>query len=207
MQHPQIRGNYLYVGNVTHNIDEIGKSLNEQQHSLAEHLGWVRTIVRARLRDPHAVDDVMQEIAVACLVGQKQLRDPRKLAPWMYRVAVRKVMQYRRSIGRQRELQNRLGVTTEYDAVSGVGEVAENGADALDWLLRDERSSLVRDAVDRLPELDAQVLLLKYEHDYNYTQIAERLGISRSEVQSRLHRARRKMRTQLSRHGIAAPYG
>ena len=104
-----------------------------------------------------------------------------------------------RSIGRQSELQNRLGVTTEYDAVSGVGEVAENGADALDWLLRDERSSLVRDAVDRLPELDAQVLLLKYEHDYNYTQIAERLGISRSAVQSRLHRARRKKRMNRSR--------
>ncbi|MFH1268527.1 MAG: sigma-70 region 4 domain-containing protein, partial [Planctomycetota bacterium] len=56
----------------------------------------------------------------------------------------------------------------------------------------------VRTALERLPGRDAEILLLKYTEDWSYRELAERLGISRSAVQARLHRARKRMRTELA---------
>jgi RNA polymerase sigma-70 factor (ECF subfamily) len=70
--------------------------------------------------------------------------------------------------------------------------------DPLDWLLADERNALVRKALERLPKRDAEILLLKYTEDWSYKQLAERLGLSTSAVEARLHRARQKMRRVLT---------
>jgi RNA polymerase sigma-70 factor (ECF subfamily) len=40
--------------------------------------------------------------------------------------------------------------------------------------------------------------LLKYAQNWSYHEIAEHLGISHSAVESRLHRARRKLRNELA---------
>jgi RNA polymerase sigma-70 factor (ECF subfamily) len=58
---------------------------------------------------------------------------------------------------------------------------------------------MVRQALDRLPRRDAEILLLKYTEDWSYRQVAEHLGLSTSAVEARLHRARRKMRRVLAR--------
>jgi RNA polymerase sigma-70 factor (ECF subfamily) len=71
-------------------------------------------------------------------------------------------------------------------------------ADPLAWLLADERQKLVRTALARLPARDAEILLLKYGEDWNYHEIAERLGIGHSAVEARLHRARKRLRQELT---------
>ena len=131
---------------------------------------------------------------MACLKGKSRLKDSTKLAPWLYRISVRQVLQYRRSAGRRRALQTRFAEEHGRDVEQH---------DALEWLLNDEASELVRQAIGDLAELDAQVFLLKYEHQFDYRQIAERLGISRSAVESRLHRIRKTLRKQLRSQGIA----
>ncbi len=71
-------------------------------------------------------------------------------------------------------------------------------ADPLDWLLADERRRLVRTAIGQLRPRDAEILLLKYQEDWNYAQLAAHLGVSTSAVEARLHRARERLRQQLS---------
>jgi RNA polymerase sigma-70 factor (ECF subfamily) len=63
--------------------------------------------------------------------------------------------------------------------------------------LADERQVLVRQALARLQSRDAEILMLKYTEDWNYRQLAERLGISHSAVETRLHRARARLRIEL----------
>jgi RNA polymerase sigma-70 factor (ECF subfamily) len=45
---------------------------------------------------------------------------------------------------------------------------------------------------------DAEILLLKYTEDWNYHQIAAHLGISHAAVETRLHRARARLRQELA---------
>ena len=75
------------------------------QAALAQHDRWLRTIVLARVRERQAVDDVMQEVALAAVRQAAPLADAAKVAPWLYRLAVRHALLYRRKCGRRRRLQ------------------------------------------------------------------------------------------------------
>lgn len=57
-----------------------------------------------------------------------------------------------------------------------------------------DRALLVRDAVDRLPRVDQQVLWLFYYADYSMAETAATLGLSVTQVKARLHRARERFR-------------
>ena len=71
-----------------------------------------------------------------------------------------------------------------------------NGEDAL---LDSETRTLVREAVEKLPEKLKSVLVLKEYADLNYKQIAGILHISESNVKVRVHRARKIMESMLDR--------
>ena len=68
----------------------------------------------------------------------------------------------------------------------------------MSWLLAQERRNHVRQALGQMPHRDAELLLLKYTENWSYKQIAERLGVSESAVETRLHRARQRLRNTLA---------
>lgn len=158
---------------------------------LARHDRWLRTVVLARVGELEAVDEVMQEVALAAIAQRSPLADPSKVAPWLYRVAVTRSLMYRRGRGRFRKL------TEGFASRVRPSENDSREPDPLDWLLADERRRLVRTALDTLPRKDAEILLLKYTEDWNYHEIAAHLGIGHSAVEARLHRARARLRQAL----------
>src|SRR5262245_39975264 len=79
------------------------------QAALAQHERWLRTVILARVREPQAVDDVVQEVALAAVRQAAPLADPAKVAPWLYRLAVLQALLYRRKCGRRRRLIGRYG--------------------------------------------------------------------------------------------------
>lgn len=159
---------------------------------LAEHDRWLRAVVYARLRDAEAVDEVMQEVALAAVRQSTGPREAAKAAPWLYRIAVRQALLLRRKLGRQKRITQRYQQLAQRD-----GET-----DPLDWLLADERRQLVRRALAQIPPREVEVLLLKYAQNWRYRQIAEHLGLSESAVESRLHRARRRLRSELAAQNL-----
>ncbi|HVW36720.1 MAG TPA: sigma-70 family RNA polymerase sigma factor [Pirellulales bacterium] len=162
------------------------------QAELARHDRWLRTIAIARLGEPQAVDEVMQEVALAAVRQSAPLADADKVAPWLYRLTVTQALLYRRRMGRRRKL------TEGYAERVRPTEGESRTADPLAWLLADERRKLVRTALAKLPRRDAEILLLKYTEDWSYHDIAARLGIGHSAVEARLHRARRRLRSELA---------
>jgi RNA polymerase sigma-70 factor (ECF subfamily) len=160
--------------------------------ALAEHDRWLRTVVYARLREWGAVEDVMQEVALAALRQAAPLADATKVAPWLCRLAIRQALMYRRKLGRRRKL------IAQYTSRCRPAGYDERTPDPLAWLLADERRRLVREALDRLRDRDAEILLLKYTENWSYYQIAAHLGIGHSAVEARLHRAREHLRAELA---------
>ena len=159
---------------------------------LAEHDRWLRSVVCARVGEPQAIDEVMQEVAVAAVRQHAPLTDPTKVAPWLYRLAVRQTLLYRRKQGRKRKLIDRYAQRFQ------PSEADNRRADPLDWLLAEERRTRVREAILRLAKRDAEILLLKYTENWSYRSLAEHLGVSHSAVETRLHRARGRLRTELA---------
>lgn len=163
---------------------------------LARHDRWLRTVVAARLGEPQAVDEVMQEVAVAAVEQKAPIEDPQKVAPWLYRLAVTQSLLYRRRMGRKRKLTGRYAERfrpTERDT---------RQVEPLDWLLAKERQVLIRQAMTELPSRDAEILMLKYTQQWSYKDLAEHLDISESAVEARLHRARKRLRNQLAAKNV-----
>jgi RNA polymerase sigma factor (sigma-70 family) len=163
--------------------------------ALAEHGRWLRTVVGARLGEPQAVDEVLQEVALAAVAQKAPLADPSRAAPWLYRLAVRQTLLYRRKQGRRRKLTDR------YAARKRAVESDSQPPNPLGWLLSEERRQQVRQALAGLPKRDAEILLLKYTEDWSYREMARHLGISESAVEARLHRARQRIRAELTALG------
>jgi RNA polymerase sigma-70 factor (ECF subfamily) len=171
------------------------------ERALEQHHSWLRTVVLSRVDEPQAVDDVMQEISLAVVRQRQPLVDASKLASWLYQLAVKQSLLYRRSQGRRRRLNNRYG------AWLGQTDQDHRPLDLLAWVTAEERRELVHKALRQLPRRDVEILLLKYVHGWSYEQVTEHLGISHSAVANRLRRARVRLRDQLARLEIyeAAP--
>jgi RNA polymerase sigma-70 factor (ECF subfamily) len=162
--------------------------------ALVEHRCWLRTVVLARVREPQAIDEVMQEVALAVVRRPPTLADANKVAPWLYRVAVVQSIRYRRGQYRQRRALAGYAVRC---GDNGNSRSVDESVDPLQLLMAAERRQLVEHAIEQLPGRDAEILLLKYAGDCSYRQLSERLGISESAVDGRLQRARAKLRREL----------
>lgn len=157
-----------------------------------QHEGWLRTVVRSRLQESDAVEDVMQNIALAIVRQRSLLADVNRVGAWLYQIAVRQVLMYRRTTGRRRKFHNRLQ--------QGVVE-SQDRAEPLQAMLREEAREHVREALDGLNDIDRQVLMLKYTEGWTYRQIADHLGVNEDTIEYRLLRARKNLRQSLRRFG------
>ncbi len=163
--------------------------------TLLGHERWLRTVVAARLGERQAVDEVLQEVSLAA-IGTKAVIDPERVSGWLYRLAIRKTLLYRRGRGRHHKLVGRYA-----DRIR-VRDRDQGRPDPLGWLLLDERLALVRQAMARLPPRDAEILLLKYTENWSCRDLAEHLGQTEPAIESRLHRARQRLRDELARSNL-----
>jgi RNA polymerase sigma-70 factor (ECF subfamily) len=160
------------------------------QSLFLQHEGWLRTVVRSRLQESDAVEDVMQNIALAIVRQRSLLEDVNRVGAWLYQIAIRQVLMYRRTTGRRRKLHNRL----QQSAVE-----SQDRTEPLQALLQEEAKEHVHQALDGLNELDRQVLMLKYTEGWTYRQIADHLGVNEDTIEYRLLRARKNLRQRLRR--------
>ena len=155
------------------------------------HRSWLSTIVHSRLADPHAVADVLQEVALAAISQSNRPCSQDKIAPWLYRITLRKIVNHHRSNGRRRKLIESVATRTNPTTHQ---QPQEPGA----WLLQKELSTSVQQAIAQLPPQDRQILLLKYTEGWGYELLAKHLGVSIKTIEYRLLKARRALRAALS---------
>lgn len=69
----------------------------------------------------------------------------------------------------------------------------------IDKILHDERKETVQKALDLLPEIQREVVILRYYHDLKVKDIATITGVGVSTVQSRIYQGLRKLEKVLER--------
>ena len=63
-------------------------------------------------------------------------------------------------------------------------------------------AELIRDAVERLPQVAKEVIVLRYFSELTHDQIASTLDITPAAVHGRLTRAREQLKQYLTRQGL-----
>ena len=156
-----------------------------------EHESWLRTVVRSRLHEPDAVEDVMQNIALAIVKHSEILNQVNRIPAWLYQIAVRQVLMYRRSSGRRRKMHDRVAADP--------AARSEPPVSPLDGLLASETQENIQKALGELPEIERQILMLKYAEGWSYKELASHLGVQEDTIEYRLLRARKNLRRLLVR--------
>lgn len=140
----------------------------------------VRCLVLARTRDPEAARDLAQDVMLAVVraVRGEQLREPERLAGFVYGTARNLINNYLRSRSR----------SPREDPIDAAHHVA-SPPDPVD---DSERIGLVRRALRILDSTDRKILLLTLVEGLKPGEIGVRLGLSSEVVRARKSRALKK---------------
>jgi RNA polymerase sigma-70 factor, ECF subfamily len=124
--------------------------------------------------------------------------EQRPLRPWLLRIAANEALNELRA--RRRDAEHTIGE----EAAAIELETLAGGPDPADVLPRRERSDAIRAAVDRLPEAQRAVVVLRYFADLSYAEIAEVTQQTVNNVGVILLRARDRLRRDLETEGVTS---
>ena len=131
-------------------------------------------------RDPL---QVMQDVWVKVIGGIGSLRDPARVAPWLYTLARNAVMDHLREHYRREPLLEPERAEEE-----------ATGDDGMSWFVAAEQ---VHYGLSRVSVVDREVLTLYFLNDLSIDDIAGVLRVPPGTVKSRLFYARRNLRDVL----------
>lgn len=157
-----------------------------------------------RLVGEGEAEDLSQEVFVRVNRGLGSFRGEAQLSTWVYRIATNAALDRLRSSTFQRDARNKPFEDSEEPAVQ---ESGEPGFGTVDKSLpveiqhvRKEMNDCIREFIERLPEIYRTALVLSDLEGFQNKEVAEILGISLAAVKIRLHRAREKLKDELSTH-------
>jgi RNA polymerase sigma-70 factor (ECF subfamily) len=153
---------------------------------LAEHRGILYKLANAYCPAGEDRDDLVQEFLLQLWRSFPSYDRERRFSTWMYRVALNTAISFARSARMRTTRTVALDESPEVERVAAVVPATE-----------DARIGELYRVLHGLPELDRALVLL-YLEEKSYREIAEILGISETNVGTRLGRLKQAMRRELA---------
>ncbi len=142
--------------------------------------------------DPELAADVFQNTCVAVFTKIRQYEPGRSARPWLYAIATNQAIDAMRRRARRKDAKS-VPALPDDDSPDGsvsLFDLLERAAPGPDEIAEgEELRKLVRTAVDELPDLLRQVVVLTYFQGMKYQDAADVLGVPLGTVKSRLHAA------------------
>lgn len=153
----------------------------------------VRRFVRRLIGATDLEDDLVQVVFIAFYQHMDRIDPPEHLRPYVYRMARNRCYDELRRQGRYRNLS--LDDDAVEIRVSFVNaDETPSPEDTAFWLLLQLE---VREAMENLPELQRQALILYAEEGLSYAEIATVMDASIGTIKSRIHHAKKTLRRLL----------
>jgi RNA polymerase sigma-70 factor, ECF subfamily len=136
--------------------------------------------------DQDVADDIAQEAFVRLL---RQSLPESEVRPWLFTVGTNLVRDRARKAQRQQRL------------LTGTRDLTGRPPQPDEHTEREERIAAVRLVLDRLPQRDRQLLLMR-EEGFKYDEIARAIGVAPASVGTLIARALKKFAAELEGRGI-----
>jgi len=161
----------------------------EQLHDRLEPA--IGRFVRRLVGHTQEAEDIVQDTFIALYLNMARIEPAENLRPYVFRIARNRCYDLLRRQGRYEELSlddEPVNVRVSFDL-----DAQHNPApdDVAHWLLL---TLEVQEAMENLPELQRQALILYSEEGLSYAEIAEVMGVSVGTIKSRLFHAKKSLR-------------
>ena len=153
----------------------------------------IRRFVRRILGSDYAVDDVVQDVFIALYYNMQRIDPPENFRPYLYRMA------RNRCYDNMRRSQRQSTISLDDEPVQVRVSFSESSLEpapdeVTHWLLLHLE---VQEAMDQLPELQRQALILYAEEGLSYREIAEVMETSLGTIKSRIYQGKQLLRKLL----------
>jgi RNA polymerase sigma-70 factor (ECF subfamily) len=142
-------------------------------------------------RDREVSDDLTQDVFIKAWTSLGSFRGRSEFGTWLYRIAVNRVRDEQRK--RKRAWKEVSLEETGERAAEPSADPSPEEAERIE----EEKRALVREAIATLPKKHQVVLALRDIEGLSYEEISSVLKLPPGTVESRLHRARKKLREKL----------
>ena len=151
--------------------------------------GPLLSYVTQQLRDRAKAEDIVQETFIRLIRHLQRYGELEQLRPWLYKVALNLCRDYWRTACYRSEQTAALEMPEEADPAPSADELLE----------KQEQAQLVAESLERLPEIQQEVVRMRFFHDLKLQEIAELMDIPLSIVKSHLYGALRKLKRVLAK--------
>jgi len=143
-------------------------------------------------------EDIAQEVFLRVYRAKDRYQPTAKFITWLY-VICRNVCF--KELKRRKSRHAAIPMASDPDGAADLRHVPDGrGASPVAELLYNEQATLVKRAVDALPETQRMALLLRRYDRLSYEDIAAVLGTTVKAVKSLLHRARTTLKDELAEY-------
>ncbi|MGH8191782.1 MAG: RNA polymerase sigma factor [Rhodanobacteraceae bacterium] len=159
---------------------------------LREHQRIIFKVAGVYARNVSDRDDLAQDIATQMWRSFASFDERRaKFSTWMYRVALNVAISHVRTGARRDAARSQPLESADFEAV------ADSGVTQFERIESDERSAALHAFIGSLDPLNRALVLL-YLEERSYAEIAEVLGVSETNVATKLNRIKQKLRGQMA---------
>ena len=146
-------------------------------------------LCRKLLRSPEEAEDARSEVFIRAQQGLNGYDTALPFSRWIMRIAGNHCVDRLRRKGLEKRIFRAESLEAE--------EAFSPGPSPLGRVLAREERRWLREAVDALPDRYRQPILLRFYCELDYDEIAESLGVNRSQVATLLFRGRQELRRSL----------
>ncbi len=150
--------------------------------------GYVYAIILNLVNDSFDAENIAQEVFLQVYISLPQYRFE-GFRTWLGRITVRKAIDLKRKQQKIRDGERLVAAQVHLARQDGYGSLEED-------LLRREDAERIRNLYSQLPDSYRTVVKKYYFSEKSYRQIASEEGIAVKTVETRLYRARKKLREQ-----------
>ena len=174
-------------------VELIQRSLTGDENAFAKlvrkYQKQVHTLAWRKVGDFHIAEEITQDTFLRVYKKLATLRDPRRFAGWLYRIAARQCYAWLR----KKRIQTQSLEDTDTELIEG-GTYSQYIAEEQEKAATEAQRDIVQRLLARLRESERTVVTLHYFGEMTCEEISQFLGVSASTVKSRLHRARHRLK-------------
>ena len=148
---------------------------------IKDYKGIIYKVINIYCNDSEEKRDLEQEIIIQLWKSFQSYNNKFKLSTWIYRIAMNVSISFYRS-----NLNRKSRTTSLNDSIFHEIESVNNAEE------ENEHRRLLHAFIQELDEFNREILIL-YLEEYNYKEIAEIVGITESNVGTKINRMKKKM--------------
>lgn len=180
------------------------KAGSEQAFALliAQYSRPVYSLIARSLCDPADAADVTQEVFVKVFRNISSFHGEASLRTWIYRIALHEASNQRRWWSRHKRQEMTIDAQQENEegeTFCMADALAATDASPFDCAAREQLRTRVEAALQTVPEVFREVVVLREIEGFGYEEIAEILNVNLGTVKSRLTRGRAALREALAK--------